>query len=354
MPARVRAKSSSYTWNDHKYLQGREPMAKRKGISQPASAATRDAGQRNLATHTRATGAVQTGRRESDAPARSQSQGRGAARRRAQRIPWWRKGSTLISVAVVLIVVIVAVFVYMARGQGNTGNGETTQLVPASIAQAVSQVSPQVIDAVNTGGVSNILTPTTSGTATLTGAAGKPEFLYVGAEYCPYCAAERWSMIVALSRFGTFSHLHLTTSSGTDIYPNTPTFTFYGSQYSSKYVDFVSVEEATRNPNTPLQTPTAAEQQLVSQYDNGGSIPFLDIANQYTSAGAGYSPQLLAGLTQQEVAAKLSNSSDPVTQAIVGNANYLTAAICKATNNQPGNVCTAGPIPQLEQQLPQG
>ena len=29
----------------------------------------------------------------------------------------------------------------------------------------------------------------------------------MGAEYCPYCAAQRWAMIVALSRFGTFSGL---------------------------------------------------------------------------------------------------------------------------------------------------
>ena len=36
---------------------------------------------------------------------------------------------------------------------------------------------------------------------------GKPLVLYVGAEYCPYCAAERCAMVQALSRFGTFSNL---------------------------------------------------------------------------------------------------------------------------------------------------
>ncbi len=34
---------------------------------------------------------------------------------------------------------------------------------------------------------------------------GKPEVLFVGAEFCPFCAAERWPLIVALSRFGHFS-----------------------------------------------------------------------------------------------------------------------------------------------------
>ncbi|MGH3290263.1 MAG: DUF929 family protein, partial [Trebonia sp.] len=36
---------------------------------------------------------------------------------------------------------------------------------------------------------------------------GKPEVLYVGAEYCPYCAMENWPLIVALSRFGQFTGL---------------------------------------------------------------------------------------------------------------------------------------------------
>ena len=33
---------------------------------------------------------------------------------------------------------------------------------------------------------------------------GKPEVLYIGAAFCPYCAADQWSIIVALSKFGTF------------------------------------------------------------------------------------------------------------------------------------------------------
>ena len=41
----------------------------------------------------------------------------------------------------------------------------------------------------------------------------------MGAEYCPYCAAERWSMIVALGRFGTFSGLQTMRSSSTDSRP---------------------------------------------------------------------------------------------------------------------------------------
>ena len=43
----------------------------------------------------------------------------------------------------------------------------------------------------------------------------KPEVLFVGLESCRFCAVERWGLVVALSRFGTFSHLHLSQSATT-------------------------------------------------------------------------------------------------------------------------------------------
>ena len=53
-----------------------------------------------------------------------------------------------------------------------------------------------------------------------------PAILYYGAEYCPFCAAERWAIIAALSRFGTWSGLKITASSHTDAYPRpTPSAT---------------------------------------------------------------------------------------------------------------------------------
>ena len=74
---------------------------------------------------------------------------------------------------------------------------------------------------------------------------GKPQVFYDGAEYCPFCAAARWGMIVSLSRFGTFSGLKTVHSSTTDNPPNIPTWTFYGSTYTSKYINFTPVEETT-------------------------------------------------------------------------------------------------------------
>jgi len=47
------------------------------------------------------------------------------------------------------------------------------------------------------------------------------------------------------------------------------------------------------------------------------------------------------GLTWQQIATDLKNPNNPVAQAIIGAANHITAAICKVTNGQPGNVCTS-------------
>ena len=162
-------------------------------------------------------------------------------------------------------------------------------------------------------------------------AAGKVEITYVGAEYCPYCAAERWAIAVALSRFGTFSNLSGTHSSSSDVYPDTQTLSFYGSTYSSPYVDFQPVEEATNQQvggtYQALQTPTSAQSALVATYDPEGSIPFLDIANRYVVTGASFSPQVLQGLSRQQIADQLDNPSSPVAQAVDGTANAITAAI---------------------------
>ena len=41
---------------------------------------------------------------------------------------------------------------------------------------------------------------------------GKPLIAYMGSNFCPYCAATRWPLAVALTRFGSFKGLHITAS----------------------------------------------------------------------------------------------------------------------------------------------
>jgi hypothetical protein len=72
-----------------------------------------------------------------------------------------------------------------------------------------------------------------------------------------------------------------------------------------------------------------------------GGIPFISFGNQSVVTGPGFSPAVLQGLSWSTIASDLYNPSSPVAQAILGNANYITAAICQITNGQPGNVCSA-------------
>ena len=134
------------------------------------------------------------------------------------------------------------------------------------------------------------------------------------------------------------------------MYPNTPTFTFRNATYTSQYIDFRSVETTDRDRNQ-LQTPTAAEQQLVSQYDPGGTIPFIDVANRYAMTGAMYTPDTLGGMSLRAVADALKDPSSTQARAIIGSANLTTAAICKANADQPGTVCSSSAIQSLEKNL---
>jgi Domain of unknown function (DUF929) len=239
-----------------------------------------------------------------------------------------------------------------AGGANRSGQTGTTALSSTVLADLA--VPASTLDAVGSPR-GDSLPDAISGTPVLRGQDGKPLITYVGAEYCPYCAAERWALAVALSRFGTFSHLSATHSAGTDVYPNTQSLSFYGSSYSSAFVDFQPVEEATNQvvngSYETLQTPTAAQSALMDKYDAAGSIPFLDIANKYVVAGASFWPQVLQGLSRGQIAAQLSNPSSPVAQAIDGTANDITAAIGNVTGNQPSSVGNSSAIAAIAKTL---
>ena len=66
--------------------------------------------------------------------------------------------------------------------------------------------------------------------------------------------------------------------------------------------------------------------------------------------GARYDPGVLAGLTWATIAADLHNPNSAVAKAVDGTANYITAAICKLTGNQPASACTAT-VKSLESQI---
>jgi thiol-disulfide isomerase/thioredoxin len=287
--------------------------------------------------------------------AREKIKAQQAAARRAEV----RKRTLIVAGSIVVVLAIVVAFVAIGLNHNNSpsssASGSTTGTVlPASVHQDITTVPASALDKVGVGSVPAYMAASEGGQPPIDAISnkaltsnGKPEMLYIGAEFCPYCAAMRWSMAVALSRFGSFTTpLRGIHSSSTDTDPNTPTLTFYKSSYSSPYLTFTPVENETIS-KTPLQNTTAAQQALWEKYDSsadGVGYPFISFGNKYVIKLPIYDPAVLAGMTWEQVAAALHNPNSPVAQGALGAANLMTAAICKMTNGQPGNVCTSAGV----------
>jgi hypothetical protein len=279
-----------------------------------------------------------------------------AAQRAAARKAEIRKRTLIAVGSVVAVIAVVVVFVVIKAGSHTATPTEsvTGTPLPASVDRQITGVPVSTLAKVGagswyTGTIEPITgTPLTSG--------GKPEVLYIGAEYCPFCATERWAMAAALGRFGTFSPLHGIHSSATDTPSSIPTVTFYKTSYTSKYLTFTPVETQ-KVDRSPLQKLTPEQQALLSTYDvpprttQAGSIPFMDMGNKYMISGATYSYAVLQGKTWAQIAAAMQDPTTPIAKGAVGSANMLTAAICKITGNQPASVCAAAPIPALQSKL---
>ena len=215
------------------------------------------------------------------------------------------------------------------------------QSAPAALVSKVTGVSDSVINTVGAGKtVQDPLKKVSPAVAVLKTSDGKPRIVYVGAEYCPFCGTERWAMVNALSRFGKFSNLKITTSSSTDVPPTISTFSFYGSKYDSPYIQFEPVEQE-NNTGQPLENPTSEQVDLMNKYDvapytsRNGAIPFIDFANQFIVSGASYDANQLQGLTHDQIASDMQDSSSGISQGAIGTANKMTAAICTLTDNKP-------------------
>lgn len=254
-----------------------------------------------------------------------------------------------VPIAVVLVAVLALVVVRLVHPTSTSASAQAPAADP--VVAAVTSVPAAVLDQIGAG---TAAAAPKSVTAPALTADGKPRVLYVGAEYCPYCAAERWALVVALSRFGTFNGLGLTNSSAQDVDPSTPTLSFHGSSFSSPTVTFTGVETQSNQLEggqyAPLDQLSAGDEQLVSTYDqppyvdSNGAIPFVDIGGKYLISGASYDPGILAGKSHQQIATALSDPSSDIAKAVDGTANLITAAICSTTDNAPSAVCTSAGV----------
>ncbi len=267
---------------------------------------------------------------------------RGKRGRKKANNPW-----PMVIGILVMCVIVVGAFIWLS-GQQTSGSSKTAL-------NTITHIDANLLETVGTGSAQSTFKAIPAGASIPAGPTGKPQFLYIGADYCPFCAAQRWSIITALSRFGKFGPIDPLTSSENSI----PTFTLHKVSYTSNYVDFTGLE-TTDNQNNTLDTPTAEQSKLFSTYDSPpytttqsqGSIPFIMVGNKYVSSGAFYNPQVLASLSYDQINSKIVDSTSDVSRGMLGAANYLTAAICQVTNNQPGNVCSSSRIQSIEQALP--
>lgn len=183
---------------------------------------------------------------------------------------------------------------------------------------------------------------------------GHPEIMFICAEYWSKCAAERWALVIAMSKFGTFTHLTGTTTSATQTGPNTPTFSFYGATYTSKYLTLVTDELETNTDmgggEYPLlQPPTRQEMNLMTAWDRApyttinASLPFAYLGGKYLLTTTQYDASALSKTNFQTATHIMTSGTSAVAEHAQAAAGYLIADLCDLTHNQPTPVCTQLP-----------
>lgn len=255
-------------------------------------------------------------------------------------------------VALVLLIVVVLVVIKVTGTSATTTNSAAPPPpAPSAVVQAVTSIPKSVYNAVGvTSPDAAVAQPTLLSGARPLRVDGKPEVLFVGDGFCPYCAAERWAVVAALSRFGKFTGLKAATSGNNEAFPGTPTFSFAGTKYSSRYLVATLVEHYGDEKNAEgtgyavLDPLTRSERSLMSRYDRsdtGTAAPFLDVANRGVLSGGAFSPSILQQLSSTQIATGLTDPKDPATQAIVAAANEISALVCNADGQLPTSVCTS-------------
>jgi len=182
---------------------------------------------------------------------------------------------------------------------------------------------------------------------------GKPVVVYIGADFCPYCATARWALEIALAKFGTLADGPAVASSAADVDPNTASLSLHGSHYTSSYFSWEAADGV--GSGFPSQTNmTNQELSAYKTYDKApytpyaGSIPFIDIDNRYLVLGANATIGPLQGLTASEITKDLSVPSSRVARAMDGAANYAIAALCSIAGNSSAAICSSHFVARAE------
>jgi hypothetical protein len=260
---------------------------------------------------------------------------------KSSNMPW------IIGIGVMLVIGIALIVAVAGGSSSSNGDIVGRKPAPSALVDKISGVPDSVFTAVGQGTSTPLPTPINGKSIAVN---GKPGVLYIGAEYCPYCATERWAMANALSRFGTFTNLKITSSDPSDVDPGTKTLSFYKSTYTSPYIVFTPVETENNSRGT-LESPTAAQEDILSTYNSSGSIPFIYFDGKYVISGATYDVGVLQGKTWDQIATAMSDKGSAVAKGAIGAANSMTATICILTGDQPAKTCSLPAIQSLEKQI---
>jgi hypothetical protein len=181
---------------------------------------------------------------------------------------------------------------------------------------------------------------------------GHPEIMYIGAQFCLLCVGERWALVMALSKFGTFHNLTGTTSAASGGHSSPPTFSFYGATYTSKYLSFATDEEKPTVIKTSaghyesVQTLTKEEHDIITDWDvppyatQSGSIPFVYMAGKFVLTNVQYDSTAIWKMNFQTAAAVMTSGKTTVSRQVEAAAGYLAADFCALTHDQPASVCS--------------
>jgi len=259
-----------------------------------------------------------------------------AAQLRAEAARKDRQRTQVIAASVAVVVIVIAVVLGIVisnqpkdapAASGGAAALATLEKLPASVFDAAPAPTPEQAPAKLQGGTA--LTQD-----------GKPKVLYIGAEYCPFCAMERWALIGALSRFGTFTGVTETTSSSDDVHPNTPTFSFKDAKYTSDAVAFEAVETQDREKQ-PLQTLDGENLALFQKFNPGGGIPWITYGGTHATDGATVDANAFEGKTYEQIIAGIQDPTSDIGKTVTPAINMITAQICDQTKGEPANVCTS-------------
>ena len=282
-------------------------------------------------------------------PAGGPAGGNNRRARQAQQAA--QRRNKLLGFGLIGLVVAVIVALVLVKVAGGGSSGSLRSPLPATASAKLSNVQlPVLTSAASKVPVLQPAAPATGGAssapsgpgATLGGA--KPGVLYIGAEFCPICATERWPLYIALSHFGTWSNVSKTHSALQD--GNIPTLSFYGSTYTSNYLKFTSVETYTNKPSGnyygKLETPSANQQAIWTAAQGSNlTFPFIDMGGKLLLTTSQYPSSILEGKSFNDVLSSVGDNSNTVGADIDASAAVLTRYFCGLTNSQPSDVCSA-------------